>query len=92
MLDALAVAAASWGVVMAVSPLLQIRRMLVTRSSADVSISSMAVLLIGFALWFAYGISIGNLTVAIPNTVAALVMVATIVIAWRFRKGRPSST
>jgi MtN3 and saliva related transmembrane protein len=46
MLDtALAVCAAAWGVVMALSPLLQIRRMISQQSSRDVSIGYFCVLL-----------------------------------------------
>lgn len=87
MTDALAPIAASWGVLMAVSPMLQIRRMLERRSSADVSLSYLGVLQIGFTLWIAYGISLGNLALIIPNSVAFLVGVATIVIAVRYRHG-----
>jgi hypothetical protein len=43
----LAVAAAAWGVLMGVSPVLQIRRMVRQRSSRDVSIGYFAILLIG---------------------------------------------
>src|SRR5580704_19185721 len=42
----LAVAAAAWGVLMGVSPVLQIRRMVRQRSSRDVSIGYFAILLI----------------------------------------------
>ena len=38
MTDVLGVVAASWGVLMAISPILQIRRMLDQGSSADISI------------------------------------------------------
>jgi hypothetical protein len=56
MLDtALAVCAAAWGLVMALSPLLQIRRMACQQSSRDISIGYWCVLLVGFALWVAYG-------------------------------------
>jgi MtN3 and saliva related transmembrane protein len=78
---ALAVGAATWGVVMALSPLLQIRRMLTTRSSKDVSIGYFIVLLVGFGLWVAYGVSIGNLALVIPNSVAIVTGVVTIAIA-----------
>ena len=55
MSDALGVAAAAWGVLMAISPTLQIRRILDRRSSEDISISYLAVLQIGFMLWVGYG-------------------------------------
>jgi uncharacterized protein with PQ loop repeat len=83
--DILAVVAASWGVLMAISPLLQIRRMIVRRSSSDLSLSYLGVLLIGFTLWMAYGISIGNFALIIPNTVAFMVGVATVLVALRYR-------
>ena len=84
-------AAAAWGVLMAISPLLQIRRMLERRSSADVSIAYLAVLQFGFLLWIGYGISLGNPVIAIPNSVAALVGALTMTVAWALRHGpRPS--
>ena len=49
----LGIGAASWGIVMALSPVLQIRRILERRSSDDVSISYFLVLLFGFTLWIA---------------------------------------
>jgi uncharacterized protein with PQ loop repeat len=83
--DALPLLAASWGVLMAVSPVLQIHRMVERRSSSDLSLSYLAVLLIGFTLWVAYGISIGNLALIIPNVVAFAVGVATVLVALRYR-------
>lgn len=87
MVDVLPVLAASWGVLMAVSPVLQIRRMVERRSSSDLSLSYIAVLLIGFTLWAAYGISIGNVALIIPNGVAFAVGVATVLVALRYRTG-----
>jgi uncharacterized protein with PQ loop repeat len=89
--DTLGVAAAAWGVLMAISPLLQIRRMIERRSSADVSIAYLAVLEFGFLLWIGYGIALGNPVIAIPNSVAALVGAATMAVAWALRHG-PRST
>ena len=85
MTDTLAVLAASWGVLMAASPLLQIRRMLERRSSADLSISYLSVLVVGFVLWVAYGTSLGNIAIVIPNAVALVVGLVTILIALRYR-------
>jgi MtN3 and saliva related transmembrane protein len=86
MSDAFAVMAAGWGVVMAVAPLLQIRRILERRSSADVSLGYLAVLLLGFVLWVGYGLSKTDWALIVPNSVAFIVGVATIVIAFRFRE------
>jgi MtN3 and saliva related transmembrane protein len=83
--DTLAVVAATWGVLMAASPVLQIRRMLFTRSSSDLSLSYLIVLLVGFGIWLSYGISIGNAAIIVPNVVALIVGRATVMVAVRFR-------
>jgi len=90
--DVLGAVAAGWGVLMAISPILQIRRMLDRRSSADISITFLSVLQIGFLLWVAYGIALRNPALIVPNTVAFLIGVATILIAVRFREGGESTT
>jgi len=84
MTDALAIIAASWGVMMALSPILQLRRILERRSSADISIAYLAVLQVGFTLWMAYGIALGNVAIVVPNSVAFLVGAATLAISLRF--------
>jgi uncharacterized protein with PQ loop repeat len=85
MADALGPIAAAYGVLMAISPLLQIRRMLQTHSSADVSIAYLVVIQLGFGLWVAYGLSLPNWALIVPNTVAFSVGLATILIAIRLR-------
>ena len=86
MILALGVIAASYGVVMAVSPILQIRRMLQTRSSADVSLAYLGLLNVGFLIWLTYGLALPNLAIVIPNCVAFVVGTATIVVALRLRR------
>jgi MtN3 and saliva related transmembrane protein len=81
----LAFSAAIWAIAMALSPVLQIRRILDHQSSRGVSISYFVVLLIGFGLWVAYGIAAANLALIVPNAVAAIVGVATIGVALRYR-------
>ncbi len=87
MVEVLGAFAATWGVLMAIAPLLQIRRMHERRSSRDVSMTYLAVLQFGFALWIAYGVSLGNLTLIVPNSAAFLVGVVTMLVAWRYRTG-----
>ena len=82
----LAVAAAAWGVLMGVSPVLQIRRMLRQRSSRDVSVGYFSILLVGFLLWISYGIASRNLALIVPNAVALLIGVSTVAIALRLRR------
>jgi uncharacterized protein with PQ loop repeat len=88
----LAVSAAAWGVLMAVSPLLQIRQMWRRRSSQDVSIGFFAVLLPGFALWVAYGTARSDWALVVPNLVALLVGAATVTVAALLRRRLPGSS
>jgi MtN3 and saliva related transmembrane protein len=86
----LAVAASAWGVLMGLSPVLQIRRMLRERSSREVSLGYFAILLFGFVLWLGYGAASGDLVLVIPNLVALVVGVVLVIIAVRLRP-RPGS-
>ena len=82
---ALAFVASSYGILMAISPMLQIRAIMLTQSSAGVSAGYQRVLLVGFLLWLAYGIASDNWAIIIPNVVAAIVSVLTIVVTLRYR-------
>jgi MtN3 and saliva related transmembrane protein len=86
--DTLALLAAAWGVLMGASPLLQIGRIVARRSSEDVSVSYFGVLFVGFMLWLAYGLSINNPALIVPNIVALVVGLVAIIVTLRFR-GRP---
>jgi MtN3 and saliva related transmembrane protein len=81
-----AAAAASWGVAMALAPLLQIRRIRRTRSSASISVAYQEVLLVGFVLWLSYGIAAANVALIVPNTVAVVVCAAGIAVTLRYRE------
>jgi MtN3 and saliva related transmembrane protein len=89
MTTALGAAAASWAVLMALSPLLQVREIRRRRSSAGVSIAYFCVLLVGFALWIAYGAARHDTPLVIPNTVALAVTAYTVIVARRYRQSRP---
>lgn len=84
--DLLAAGATIAGLAMALSPLLQIRRMRRTRSSHDVSLLYLGLLDLGFVLWIAYGVSIANWVVAGTNTASFSVMAVTILVALRYRR------
>ena len=86
----LAVAAAAWGVLMGLSPVLQIRQMLRRRSSRDVSIGYYGVLMVGFVLWMSYGVAAHNLALIVPNAIALLIGAGTIAVAVRLSR-KPSS-
>jgi len=82
----LAISAATWGIAMAVSPVLQIRKIVHHRSSHGVSVGYMSVLFVGFLLWLAYGIALGNWAMIVPNIVAAIVIVATMAVTVHYRR------
>jgi hypothetical protein len=48
----------------------------------------MSVLFVGFLLWLSYGIALDNWALIVPNVVAAVVISATIVVAYRYRRPR----
>jgi uncharacterized protein with PQ loop repeat len=81
MASVLGIAAATWGVLMAVAPALQIRRMIIRRSSADLSLGYFAILLPGFALWVGYGLARGDWPIVVPNAIAFTVGAVTVVAA-----------
>jgi MtN3 and saliva related transmembrane protein len=86
LITALAAAAASWGVVMSLSPTLQIRVMLKHRTSHGVSIAYPAVLIVGFMLWLAYGVALHNYALIVPNCMSILVSGAAIAVAAHYRR------
>ena len=85
MVTVFAAAAATWGVAMALAPLLQAHTIRRSRSSANVSVAYQQVLLIGFILWLAYGVAAANLALVIPNSIATIVCAMTILVSLRYR-------
>ena len=95
----LAVIAGCFGVGMGASPLLQAVRAHRRRSSADVSLPFLAVLLAGGSAWLAYGIALGNLALVVGNTVGVASTSFAIAVSLRWRTSdrvsvltRPEST
>lgn len=84
------IVAGVYGVMMSLAPMLQARRMRQRRSSADVSIVYLVVLEIGFVLFLAYGLSIGNRVLIATNSVSIAATSLTLIIAMLYR--RPTST
>jgi MtN3 and saliva related transmembrane protein len=78
---ALGITAATWAVLMALSPLLQLRQILRRGSSQGISIGYFVVLLVGFGLWIAYGVASHDIPLIVPNIVAFVVMTCTILVA-----------
>ena len=91
MVVSLLAAASAWGVLMGLSPVLQIRRMLRERSSREVSLGYFSILLAGFLLWISYGIAAGNMWLVVPNSIALLVGLTLIAVALRLRRSGPGT-
>ena len=66
--------------------MLQIRRMIVRKSSSDVSVGYFGILTGGFVLWLLYGLAIGNTPLIVTNIVAVTVGFATIAVARLYRR------
>jgi uncharacterized protein with PQ loop repeat len=79
--ETLGVLAASWGVVMAVAPALQIRTMIRHNAAEQVSLGYFALLLPGFTLWAAYGVARRDIALVVPNVVSFVVAAATMATA-----------
>lgn len=85
--DLLAVAATVAGLAMALSPALQIRRMRRTRSSNDVSLLYLGLLMVGFAVWISYGVALPNWVLVGTNSASLAFMLLTVLVALRYRRG-----
>lgn len=84
--SALAAIVAVYGTVMGVCPLLQLLRMRATRSSRDVSIPMLVIIEVGSWLWLLYGLSIGSITVVVPNGAAIVACGCTLAVAIAYRR------
>jgi MtN3 and saliva related transmembrane protein len=80
------------GVLMAMSPTLQVRRMLQTRSSRDYSLGYPALLCVGFVFWLAYGLSLVNWSIILSNMASLAFMLSTIAVALYFRRAEGTAT
>lgn len=78
------VAAAS-GVFMAVSPLLQARRIRALGDSSEVSAGVFLMMRVNATIWLTYGIASGNPVIVVPNVVALVTTTLTLVTIKRFR-------
>lgn len=83
--DVLAVLAATFGVGMGASPLLQARRAHHRRSSQDVSVTFLAVLFCGGLVWMSYGLALGNTALIVANAVGVVGSGTACLVALRYR-------
>jgi len=89
--DLLAVVATVSGILMALAPSLQIRRIRRTGSSRDVSLLYLTLLDAGFIAFIAYGWAIGNPVLLITNLASITFMTITILVALAYRRRKPAT-
>jgi uncharacterized protein with PQ loop repeat len=79
------------GVFMSLAPLFQVRRVLQREQAGDVSQTFLIVIVAGASAWCAYGWSIGDPYLIIPNTLGVITNVATLFVVRRYqRRAAPS--
>jgi len=89
----LGAAATAYGVLAALTALLQTRQLLARRTSCDVSARFLASYAGGYAIWLTYGLSTGSLPLIVVDTVGLLCGGLTLAIALSLRGSliRPAS-
>jgi MtN3 and saliva related transmembrane protein len=90
--DVLGIVVTIYGVGMGCAPLLQIRQMLRTRSSRDVSLGFFVVFAVGQTLWLIYGLMISSVPIAVPNAAGLVITLPTLVVATRLRRAETAAT
>lgn len=79
--------AAISGVVMALSPLLQARRIRALGDSSEVSAGVFLTMRANATIWLTYGLAAGNVVIVVPNVCALATTTLTLLTIKRFRHG-----
>ncbi len=82
--------AAACGVFMALSPLLQARRVRALGDSSEVSAAVFLMMRVNASSWLTYGIASGNLVIVVPNVLALTTTTWTLHTIRRCRSGHAS--
>ena len=83
------VLASVMGVVMSMAPLLQARRVRQLQDSSEVSVAFFLVIITGSAVWLLRGVVTADPVLIIPNLVAVVVEVVTLLVILNYRQGVP---
>ncbi|MFN8184758.1 MAG: SemiSWEET family transporter [Candidatus Nanopelagicales bacterium] len=75
----LAVITTSWGLVMALAPLLQLRIVIRDRDAGGVSLAWVSILFVGFVLWFSYGLVNRDVPLILTNAVSITATAALLI-------------
>jgi uncharacterized protein with PQ loop repeat len=82
--------ASAMGVLMALSPLLQARRVRLAHDSSEVSSGLFLVMRVNASTWLLYGLASSNLILVVPNVVALATTTATLFVIRRNRHAAPA--
>ncbi|HEU4701491.1 MAG TPA: SemiSWEET family transporter [Conexibacter sp.] len=77
--------AAASGVVMALSPLLQVRRIRALGESSEVSAGVFQTMRMNASIWLTYGLATANVVILVPNVCALATTTLTLATIKRFR-------
>jgi uncharacterized protein with PQ loop repeat len=87
----LALIAAVYGIISSLSPMLQIVRMRRAGSSESLSRSYVMIGAGGYLIWFAYGLSLGNIPLIVCDAIGAAMQLTVLWWAYRLDAGpRPA--
>jgi MtN3 and saliva related transmembrane protein len=86
MMGALTAVVAMYGVLMALAPALQVRRMRSEASARGVSLGYAWVLWVGFCIWLVYGLARDDVPLILTNAVNVVVTGLMILVATRTRR------
>jgi MtN3 and saliva related transmembrane protein len=84
--EVLPVLTTCWGLVMALSPILQIRVIVRNQDASGTSPAWVAILIVGFLLWLSYGVVNQAPPLIITNTVSAIVGITLLVVIAVYRR------
>jgi uncharacterized protein with PQ loop repeat len=84
----LALIAAVYGVISSLSPMLQIVRMRRAGSADSLSRSYVMIGAGGYLIWFAYGLSLGNMPLIVCDAIGAVMQLT--VLWWAYRLDAPA--
>jgi len=88
--ETLAVLATCWGVVMGLAPLLQVRIIVRARDATRTSLGWPLILLVGFVIWFAYGVVKHNIPLMASNAVSMSATTTLLITALMYRRTAPA--
>jgi MtN3 and saliva related transmembrane protein len=85
--ETLALVTTLWGLFMGLAPLLQVRVILRERDHRGTSLGWVLILLVGFTLWFAYGVVNHLVPLMVTNLVSVTVTASLLVATRIYRAG-----